>query len=108
MKAIIYCLLAWFLMTSAAHSNDIKAELVEWVVDPCMQIAAALAVEEYDKEAINMGIKRKHIAEIMLASRESYIRDILSKMNKNTTWETRSAAYPVMLKLCVMGFLNEE
>ncbi len=107
MRAIIYSLLAWFFIASAAHSNDIRAELVEWVIDPCMQVGAAASVNEYDREAIDLGIKREHIAEIMLASRESYIKDLLSKMNKDTTWEARRAAYPIMLKLCVLGFFKE-
>ena len=91
---------------SNAQSKDIHSELTEWVFDPCMQVAAAIEVNIYDQETINSGVKRKHIAEIMLASRQSAISEAVKLMKKNATWKERSAAYPFMLKVCLGQFIK--
>ncbi len=96
------------LLTGISHaqSNDLNAEVIEWVIDPCMQVAAAIEVESYDQEIVESGVKMEHIAKLMLASRDSEINDVVAKMKANSSWKERSAAYSVMLKLCLSQFVN--
>ena len=37
----------------------------------------------------------------MVASRDASTRDLSKKMKRGATWSDRSAAYPIMLKLCL-------
>lgn len=69
-----------------------------------MEVAAALDVKSYDRETIDSGVKRTHIAQVMLGSRDAAIREVVAKMKPGTSWEARRAAYPVMLKLCIAQF----
>ena len=89
--------------TSAVSAQDsaLHEELVEWVFEPCMEVAAALDVESMDRESVDLGIKREHIAELMLASRDAAIQDLARTMKAGETWEERRAAYPVMLRVCI-------
>ena len=48
-----------------------------------------------------MGIKRKDTAALMAVTRESSARDLAGKMKADATWKDRSAAYPIMLKVCI-------
>ena len=90
-----------------AQEQDNHAELIEWVFAPCMEVAAALDVGDLDAERLGLGISRKHIAEIMLASRDAAIRDVSGKMKADATWEDRRALYPTLLKLCLAQFIQE-
>ena len=92
---------AFAVSMPAARGADPHAEIMEWVIEPCMEVAAALDVTSYEADQIEMGIKREHIAELMTASRDAATRDVASKMKAGTTWEARRAAYPVMLRLCL-------
>lgn len=91
---------------SAAAQSALHDEIVEWVFEPCMEVAAALDVGSMDRESVELGIKREHIAELMLASRDAAIRDVVRKMKAGATWEERRAAYPVMLRMCVAQFTD--
>ena len=51
-----------------------------------------------------MGIKRAHIAMLMLASRDSAIREVSDLMKSGTSWEERRAVYPVLLRQCLAQF----
>ena len=93
--------------SASAAEPDLVAETTEWVFEPCMEVAAALDVKTYDREAIDTGVKRTHIAQVMLASREAAIQQVVSKMRAGTSWEARRAAYPTMLKLCIAQFENK-
>lgn len=84
-----------------AQEADFHAEVMEWVIEPCMEVAAALGVQSYDYEQVEMGIKRAHIAQVMTASRDSAAREISSKMKASATWEDRRGVYPIMLELCL-------
>ena len=87
-----------------AQDRDIHAEVVEWVFEPCMEVAAAIDIDELDKETIDLGIRREHIAQLMLASRDAAIRELTDKMKANVTWEERRAAYPPLLRFCLGQF----
>ena len=99
------------LMVSAslsfADESNFHAEVVEWVVQPCMEVAAALDLQTIDKSALDMGIRRTDIAQLMTASRDAVTRDLAGKMKVGATWEERSAAYPMMLELCLAGIQRE-
>lgn len=87
-----------------AQEPKFHSEVIEWVIEPCMEVAAALDVTKYDQETIKAGVKRTHIAQLMVASRESATRQMSRKMRAGASWEDRRAAYPIMLKLCVGQF----
>lgn len=91
---------------SLAQADDNHAELIEWVFAPCMEVAAALDVGELEQDQLDLGIKREHIAELMLASRDAAIRKVSGKMKAGATWEVRRAAYPVLLRHCLAQFIN--
>ena len=103
MKIMTPVLAAAMLWPAAVHAQtaDYHEELIEWVIAPCMEVAAALGVKEYKAESIEMGIKRAHIAKLMVASRDASTRKLAAKMKASATWEARRAAYPIMLKLCL-------
>ncbi len=58
---------------AVAQKADFHAEVLEWVIEPCMEVAAALDVKKYDEETIKAGVKRTHIAKLMLATRDAAI-----------------------------------
>lgn len=96
---VIFLLLAG----GAVQAADFHAEVVEWVIEPCMEVAAALDVKKYKEDQLKLGIKRKHLVEIMVASRDAASRDLADKMKAGAKWEARRAAYPIMLKMCLRG-----
>ena len=90
-----------------AESPDIHAEVMEWVIEPCMEVSATLDMKSYTEEQIESGIKRTHIAQVMAASRDAAARDVASKMKTSATWRERRAAYPVMLRICLQQQLDK-
>lgn len=103
MRRLIAALCAGALTMGTAGANDFHAEVMEWVVEPCMEVAAAYGVKSFDEETIALGMKRGHVAKVMAASRDVAARDLSSQMSPTSTWEERRAAYPFMLKLCLQG-----
>ena len=82
--------------------------MIEWFFDSCMQVVAALGVKDYDRESIDLGIKRKDIAALMLASRNAEIQKVLTAMDVDASWQECRAAYPILLKYCLKEFLNDK
>ena len=76
-----------------AQKADFHAEILEWVIEPCMEVAAALDVKKYDQETIEAGVKRTHIAKLMVASRDAATRQLSGKMKAASPWENRQAVY---------------
>ncbi len=107
MKMLIAALAATLAFSTAAPATDIHDEIVEWVFEPCMEVAAALDVKSMKEEDVKLGVKREHIAQLMLASRDNAIRDVVAKMKAGTTWNERRAAYPTILQLCLSKFTDE-
>ena len=93
---------------SQAQAATFTDEIVEWVIEPCMEVAAALDVARYDKETIDAGVKRTHIADVMVASREAATEQMAGQIKAGASWEARRAAYPLLLKLCIAQFTDEE
>ena len=101
-KAIHVAAAALFGATGApANAVDYHAEITEWVMGPCMEVAAALGVGQIDEESIKLGIRRAHLAKLAVAERDKAIREVAQKMNADATWGQRRAAYPVLLKVCI-------
>ena len=92
-----------YIQTVDAQQGAFEEEIVEWVVTPCMAVAAALDLPDIDKEGLDMGIKRDHIVKLMVASRTDATKNLVSNMDVNATWEVRAALYPLMLKMCLSG-----
>lgn len=84
-----------------AQKDNLHAEVIEWVIGPCMEVAAALDVKGYNADHLELGIKRAHIAKLMVASRESAIQKLTKRMKASASWEDRRAAYPIMLRICL-------
>lgn len=102
--ALAAATLALACAPAPASDTDLVAEATEWVFEPCMEVAAALDVADVSQDHRDMGIKREHLARVMLASREAAIQQVVAKMKASASWEARRAAYPVMLKLCIAQF----
>lgn len=94
----------------AQSVEDYHAELKEWVYGPCMEIGAALAVGTLDKKTRELGVKREHVAKLMLASRDGTILDFAKTLaggSKSPNWEARRKFYPPLLRLCVQQQLKK-
>ena len=100
-QLIAVAVLSTFVSTAHGLEADFHAEVMQWVIEPCMEVAAALGVKSYDRDQIDVGIKREHVAQLMTASRDSAARDLAGKMKASATWEDRRAAYPLMLEICL-------
>ena len=98
--------LAFAVWGGSAFASDQVSELNEWVFEPCMEVAAAFAVGDYDQESRDLGIGRKHIAALMLESRQHAIEEVSAKMKAGASWDDRKAVYPVLLKLCLAEFMK--
>ena len=101
------------LTAGSAHAltaEDYYNELVEWVFKPCIDVGSALGADELDQESVELGIKREHIAQIMLAERHNAISELavtFANGKKNPTWEERRKVYPPILRMCLGPFLNK-
>ena len=102
--ALVFSCAATASASAQSGDEDLRDELIEWVFEPCMEVAAALDVGSMEQESIDLGIERKHISQMMLASRDSAIREVVGKMKSDATWEDRRGAYPIMLRLCLAQF----
>lgn len=99
-----------YLTPVQADEELYYAELLEWVFQPCMEVGTALDVKDLDTESVELGIKREHIAMLMLADRDSKIRDLAATFaggSKNPSWEERRELYPSILRLCLSPFLDK-
>ena len=85
---------------AAQKQADLHAEVLEWVFQPCMEAGAAFSVKSMDQEKVDLGIKRRHIAKVMLASRDAAIKELVGKLS-NSSWDARRKIYPLMLRLCL-------
>lgn len=102
MKKLTVAALAAFLPFSASAA-DFHAEVIEWAIEPCMTVRAALDAQDLDQESIDMGIKLKHVVMLMVAEKDSAARDLVAKMDPDTPWKKRAGAYAATLKLCLLS-----
>lgn len=117
MKRIALCALAasMILAAPAAQAQDkadaYYAELMEWVFEPCLEVVVAAQVADtFDQEAIDLGMKRSHVAMLMLAERDHAIRDLAETFasgGKDPAWEERRAVYPILLRSCLQESMNK-
>lgn len=77
--------------SSRTAAADIHAEVIEWVMEPCVMVQAALDAQDLDEETIEMGIKLKHIVQLMVADKDAAVRKLVKNMNPNLPWERRAA-----------------
>ena len=88
---------------AGTQETDFYAEVMEWVVEPCMEVAVALDVKVIRKDQLDLGFKRTDIAKVMAASRDAAARNLAGQMKADATWEDRRAAYPLMLQICLQS-----
>ena len=112
--AIVAAVVALGAASATAHAQSVEqyhAELKEWVYGPCMEVSAALAVATMDRESVEIGVKREHVAKLMLASRDKAILDFAKTLaggGKKPNWEKRRTFYPPLLRLCVQQQLKRK
>ena len=116
-KCAIAAALASLVGAGAAHAQEradiYYAELKEWVFKPCLEVVVAVqVVDTFDQEAIDLGMTRSHVSILMLAERDSAIRDIAesfaSEEVRSRTWEERAVLYPILLRSCLQASMNSE
>ena len=90
------------LMISAAQAADYHAEVIEWALEPCMMVRAALDAQDLDEEVLDMGIKLEHIVQLMVAEKDAAARDLVKNMDSDWPWKKRAGAYVATLRLCLM------
>ena len=88
------------ICTAQSPTPDYRAELLEWVFVPCMNVTAALQVNMVEEEHLDSGLRRKHLAQALLDERESALQQFVKK-GKPASWEDRRKAYPVLLRMCL-------
>ena len=91
MKRLATAILLGIIATHQAAGDDLRAEVMEWVIEPCMEVAVVLDVKTIRKDQLESGIKRTHIAKVMAASRDAVARDLAAKMNATATWKDKRA-----------------
>ena len=85
----------------ASAAEEHTAEIMEWIIEPCMEVAVAIEVKNLDRDTLATGVKRSHLAKIMSADREAAARRLAKSMKKGATWKQRSDVYPAMLRMCI-------
>ena len=75
------------------------AEIKQWVVEPCAEVGAALAVKTI--EETDMTVLRKMTAQELVRQQEPLARELARKMRSGAAWEDRRKAYPMLLRMCI-------
>ena len=86
-------------------------ELMQWVFEPCSEVAAALSVTAIDGSTMRNMIEidnskglRKGTAQYIASRKEAVARDMAAKFGKRAqSWERRREGYPVLLKWCIQN-----
>ena len=111
MKTRTMLLATALLWPASAYADSFEVhytEIKQWVVEPCAEVGAALAVRvvsQQDLDALpskdaERGM-RKLTAFALVQKQENTIRTMAAQMNASSTWEDRRAAYPLLLQMCV-------
>lgn len=103
MKKLITALAATVAISTSAPAADFHAEVMEWAIEPCMTVRAALDAEDLDQATIDAGVKLEHIVMIMVAEKNKAARDLVRNMKPNTPWKKRAAGYAAALRLCLLA-----
>ncbi len=103
MKKFLAALAASVVLSTPALAADFHAEVMEWAIEPCMTVRAALDAEDLDQATIDAGVKLEHIVMIMAAEKDKAARDLVKNMKPNTPWKKRAAGYVAMLRLCLLA-----
>ena len=102
MKTLAAAVAAFLAFPQLAQAADFHAEVMEWAIEPCMMVRAALDAEDLDQETIDMGVKLKHVVTLMVAEKDQAARDLVKNMKPDTPWKKRAGGYVAMLRLCLM------
>ena len=102
MKKLIAALAATLALSTPALAADFHAEVMEWAIEPCVMVRAALDAEDVDEETIEMGVRLKHVVPIMLAEKEAAARELVKTMKPDMPWKKRAAFYVATLRVCLM------
>ena len=106
---LIRTLLATLLLSAASVAQaqltdeEIRAEITDWVIEPCMSIAIALRIEDMTQEHVSGGVTREMAAQMGVASRETLIVEMAETLRPDTSWSVRKLMYLNMLRQCLRG-----
>ncbi len=103
MKKLIAALAVTVAFSTSAPAADFHAEVMEWAIEPCMTVRAALDAADLDEATIDAGVKLEHIVTIMAAEKSKGARDLVRNMKPNTPWKQRAAGYAAALRLCLLA-----
>ena len=99
-----------FVSTTLAESpsQTSRAELIEWVFGPCTNVAAALQVGLVEQEYLDAGLRRTHLAQVLLDEKQAALEKFVAKAKADVAWEDRRKAYPILLRMCLETALAEQ
>ena len=103
----VVCLVVASLSPASAYAGSFEvhyAEIKQWVVEPCAEVGAALAVREIDQTDVT--VLREMTAQALVLKQESLTRELAAKMSPDSVWTMRRDAYPLLLKLCIERMSN--
>ena len=105
-----FALLATLLLVSAAPAAparaelpDLRAEVVEWAVGPCLRVQMALEAEAMDAAVVEAGVGLDEAVTIMLATREEAVDLVVAQMRPGAPWSERAQFYAGLLRGCLRG-----
>ena len=102
MKKIIAALVATLAISTPASAADLEAEVMEWAVEPCVRVRAALDAADLDEATMQMGVKLDHIVTIMAAEKRNAAQQLAKNIKPGTPWKKRAALYAATLRVCIM------
>ncbi len=102
MKRAVFGLATALAFSTPTQAADFHAEVIEWALEPCLTVRAALDAQDMDEEAMEMGVRLKHVVQLMVAEKDAAARDLVKNMDPDTPWKKRAAGYVAMLRLCLM------
>ena len=82
-------------------NEEIRAEIIEWAIEPCMIAAVASNVTSVTEEHLANGVTRDFAAEMMVAKREPQIQLLAESVDPSYPWAARSRLYEFMLRNCL-------
>ena len=111
--AIGTALVAVLLASSGSYAEEqgIRADLIEWVFEPCMDVAAALEVGGLEESTRDSALGRKVLTQFLLVSRDASIREMSANLEAeikpDAKWQDLRVIYASMLRICLAQTLNE-
>ena len=89
-------------MLATLTAEDFYEEMIDWVIEPCLTIRAALQAQDMNEETRAAGFKPADFVKIMMVDREPALRDLAGNIEPGTPWKDRASIHVATLKLCLL------